>query len=43
MFQNAGMPTDLHLIAEVDHFMFAENNEMVTDIVRTWLMRRLGH
>jgi fermentation-respiration switch protein FrsA (DUF1100 family) len=43
LFQKAGMPADLHLIADVDHFMFAENNEMVTDIVRTWLKKRLGH
>lgn len=43
LFQKAGMPTDLHLIAEVDHFMFAENNPMVTDIVRTWLKKWLGH
>ena len=43
LFQKAGMPTDLHLIAEVDHFMFAENNPMVTDIVRTWLKKWSGH
>lgn len=43
LFQKAGMPADLHLIADVDHFMFAENNVMVTDIVRTWLKKRLGH
>jgi uncharacterized protein len=43
LFQKAGMPTDLHLVADVDHFMFAEDNEMVTDIVRTWLKKRLGH
>ena len=43
MFQKAGNPTDLHLVAEVDHFMFAEDNEMVIDIVRTWLKKYLGH
>lgn len=43
MFQKAGMPADLHLIADVDHFMFAEGNPMVTDIVRTWLKKRFGH
>ena len=43
MFQKAGRPTDLHLVADVDHFMFAENNVMVTDIVRTWLKKHLGH
>jgi alpha-beta hydrolase superfamily lysophospholipase len=43
LFRKAGMPTDLHLIADVDHFMFAEGNPMVTDIVRTWLRNRIGH
>ncbi|MDP2298195.1 MAG: alpha/beta hydrolase [Pseudolabrys sp.] len=42
LFQKAGMPADLHLVADVDHFMFAENNEMVTDIVRTWLKKQFG-
>jgi alpha-beta hydrolase superfamily lysophospholipase len=42
LFQKAGTPTDLHLFADVDHFMFAENNVMVTDIVRTWLKKYLG-
>jgi fermentation-respiration switch protein FrsA (DUF1100 family) len=42
LFQKAGQPTDLHLIADVDHFMFAEGNTMVTDIVRTWLKKHLG-
>jgi alpha-beta hydrolase superfamily lysophospholipase len=37
LFQKAGMPTDLHLVANVDHFMFAENNELVIEIIRTWL------
>jgi alpha-beta hydrolase superfamily lysophospholipase len=43
LFQKAGSPTDLHLVADVDHFMFAENNVMVIDIVRTWLKKHLGH
>jgi hypothetical protein len=42
LFQKAGSPTDLHLVADVDHFMFAENNVMVIDIVRTWLKKHLG-
>jgi hypothetical protein len=42
LFQKAGMPKDLHLVADTDHFMFAENNPMVTDIVRSWLKRWLG-
>ncbi len=42
LFQKAGMPTDLHLVANVDHFMFAENNELVIEIVRTWLNKYLS-
>lgn len=41
MFEKAGMPTDLHLFAETDHFMFAEENVRVRDIVRSWLARFL--
>ena len=28
LFARAGQPTDLHLVADVDHFMLAENNVM---------------
>lgn len=42
LFQKAGMPTDLHLVANVDHFMFAENNELVIEIIRTWLNKYLS-
>ncbi len=42
LFEKAGMPTDLHLVANVDHFMFAENNELVIEIVRTWLNKYLS-
>lgn len=37
LFQKAGMPCDLHLFAETDHFMFAENNTRVREIVKSWL------
>jgi uncharacterized protein len=37
MFEKAGQPTDLHLFAETDHFMFAESNTRVIEIVRSWL------
>ena len=37
LFQKAGMPCDLHLFAETDHFMFAEDNIRVREIVKTWL------
>ena len=39
LFQKAGMPVDLHLLAETDHFMFAEGNVRVREIVKSWLDR----
>jgi len=39
LFERAGKPTDLHLIAEVDHFMFSEENTLVASLVRNWLDR----
>jgi alpha-beta hydrolase superfamily lysophospholipase len=40
LFQRAGQPTDLHLVADVDHFMMSEGNALVMDIVRDWLAQR---
>ena len=37
LFAFAGRPTDLHLIADVDHFMFSEGNTLVINLVRNWL------
>ena len=37
MFKKAGQPTDMHLFAETNHFMFAENNTRVREIVKSWL------
>ncbi len=37
LFKRAGQPADLHLLAEVDHFMFGENNPRVVGILRDWL------
>ncbi|HUQ74358.1 MAG TPA: alpha/beta hydrolase [Burkholderiales bacterium] len=37
LFMNAGQPTDLHLVAGVDHFMFADSNTVVLNLVRDWL------
>ncbi|MEE2996315.1 MAG: alpha/beta hydrolase, partial [Pseudomonadota bacterium] len=37
MFKRAGQPTDLHLVADVDHFMFGEANPRVIAILRDWL------
>jgi hypothetical protein len=39
MFKRAGQPTELHLFADTDHFMFAEDNTRVLAIVRDWLER----
>jgi alpha-beta hydrolase superfamily lysophospholipase len=39
MFKRAGQPTDLHLFAETDHFMFAEENTRVRTVVNGWLER----
>jgi dipeptidyl aminopeptidase/acylaminoacyl peptidase len=37
LFQHAGQPTELHLFADTDHFMFAESNTRVPRIVLDWL------
>ena len=37
MFKRAGQPTDLHLSADTDHFMFAEDNVRVISILKDWL------
>ncbi len=37
LFKRAGQPAELHLISDVDHFMFAEGNKRVWDLVRDWL------
>jgi hypothetical protein len=39
MFKRANQPTDLHMFAETDHFMFAESNVRVIEIVKSWLDR----
>jgi alpha-beta hydrolase superfamily lysophospholipase len=41
LFQHAGQPTDLHLVADVDHFMLSEGNPLVLDLVRSWLDKYL--
>jgi uncharacterized protein len=41
LFEKAGQPTELHLFAETDHFMFAEGNTRVHSVVRGWLERYL--
>lgn len=37
MFKRAGQPADLHLLADVDHFTFGEQNPRVRAIVGDWL------
>src|SRR5258705_67725 len=37
LFRGAGQPTDLHLFAETDHFMFAESNTRVRTVLHDWL------
>jgi alpha-beta hydrolase superfamily lysophospholipase len=37
LFKRAGQPTDLHLFAETDHFMFAESNTRVRTVILDWL------
>lgn len=37
LFKRAGQPTDLHLFGETDHFMFAEHNVRVRQVVVSWL------
>lgn len=39
MFKRAGQPTDLHLFAETDHFMFAEENTRVRSVIVDWLAK----
>jgi hypothetical protein len=39
LFKRAGQPSELHLLADVDHFMFAEGNVRARSIVSDWLLR----
>ena len=39
MFKKARQPAELHLLADVDHFTFNEENQRLTNIVREWLGR----
>ena len=41
LFRHAGQPADLHLFADVDHFLFSDGNPMVHTVVRDWLTRYL--
>src|SRR5579863_4003421 len=37
MFKRAGQPTELHLFAGLDHFLFAEKSTRVWNMMREWL------
>ena len=37
MFKKAKQPAELHLLSDVDHFTFNEENPRLTNIVREWL------
>ncbi len=37
LFEHSGQPTELHLFADTDHFMFAEANTRVHRVVQDWL------
>jgi len=39
MFKRAGQPTELHVLTEVDHFMFSQGNPRVASLVGDWLKR----
>lgn len=39
MFARAKSPVDLHLFGDTDHFMLAEGNQRVWNVVRDWLAR----
>jgi dipeptidyl aminopeptidase/acylaminoacyl peptidase len=41
LFQLAGQPTDLHLVAGIDHFGFEETNAQLTSLVKNWLDKHL--
>lgn len=43
LFAHAGQPTDLHLVADVDHFILAEGNTLVRHLVRDWLAKHFPH
>jgi pimeloyl-ACP methyl ester carboxylesterase len=39
MFKRARQPAELHLLSDVDHFTFNEENPRLTHIVQDWLQR----
>jgi hypothetical protein len=41
LFQHAKQPTDLHLVANVDHFILSDDNPIVVDVLKDWLRKYL--
>lgn len=39
MFRRAKQPAELHLLSDVDHFMFGEDNPRVPQLISNWLAR----
>ena len=39
LFQHAKQPADLHLVANVDHFILGEDNPIVVDLLKNWLKK----
>ena len=39
MFKRAGMPTDLHLVSGIDHFIFSDDSTLVLNVTRDWLQK----
>jgi pimeloyl-ACP methyl ester carboxylesterase len=39
MFKRARQPAELHLLSDIDHFTFNEENQRLTHIVQGWLQR----
>jgi alpha/beta superfamily hydrolase len=37
LFRHAGQPADLHLMTDVDHFMFTHQSPLVANLIRDWL------
>ena len=41
LFLHAKQPADLHLVANVDHFILSDNNTLVVNLVKNWLDKSL--
>lgn len=41
MFRHARMPADMHLVSNIDHFIFSDDNQMMLNVVKDWLQKYL--